>query len=121
VLTRTHYWFQHEPCRYVGRKNAPWFGFIAPRFSRHRLPHRLIPRLGVRAHRRQFPQWIAGMANLALLLTAAFVFVIDRLAIVGAQEQRGDSGEAERSLSKGSTSGKSTVTTLTSQVYEIDG
>jgi DNA modification methylase len=26
VLTRTHYWFQHEPCWYVRMKNAPWFG-----------------------------------------------------------------------------------------------
>lgn len=26
VLTRTHYWFQHEPCWYVRRKNAPWYG-----------------------------------------------------------------------------------------------
>ena len=26
VLTRTHYWFQHEPCWYVPKKNAPWFG-----------------------------------------------------------------------------------------------
>src|SRR5204862_2492060 len=26
VLTRTHYWFQHEPCWYVRRKNAPSFG-----------------------------------------------------------------------------------------------
>ena len=26
VLTRTHYWFQHEPCWYVREKNAPWFG-----------------------------------------------------------------------------------------------
>src|ERR1017187_8202283 len=26
VLTRTHYWFQHEPCWYVWKKNAPWFG-----------------------------------------------------------------------------------------------
>jgi DNA modification methylase len=26
VLTRTHYWFQHEPCWYVRKKNAPWFG-----------------------------------------------------------------------------------------------
>jgi hypothetical protein len=26
VLTHTHYWFQHEPCWYVRRKNAPWFG-----------------------------------------------------------------------------------------------
>jgi DNA modification methylase len=25
VLTRTHYWFQHEPCWYVRKKNAPWF------------------------------------------------------------------------------------------------
>jgi DNA modification methylase len=26
VLTRTHYWFQHEPCWYVRKKNAVWFG-----------------------------------------------------------------------------------------------
>jgi hypothetical protein len=26
VLTRTHYWFQHEPCWYVHKKNAPWYG-----------------------------------------------------------------------------------------------
>ena len=26
VLTRTHYWFQHEPCWYVRKKKAPWFG-----------------------------------------------------------------------------------------------
>src|ERR1700686_3337986 len=26
VLTRTHYWYQHEPCLYVRKKNAPWFG-----------------------------------------------------------------------------------------------
>lgn len=26
VRTRTHYWFQHEPCWYVRKKNAPWFG-----------------------------------------------------------------------------------------------
>ena len=26
VLTRTHYWDQHEPCWYVRKKNAPWFG-----------------------------------------------------------------------------------------------
>ena len=26
VLTRTHYWFQHEPIWYVRKKNAPWFG-----------------------------------------------------------------------------------------------
>jgi DNA modification methylase len=26
VLTRTHYWFQHEPCWYIRKKNAPWFG-----------------------------------------------------------------------------------------------
>jgi DNA modification methylase len=26
VLTRTHYWFQHEPCWYLRKKNAPWFG-----------------------------------------------------------------------------------------------
>jgi hypothetical protein len=25
VLTRTHYWYQHEPCWYVRKKNAPWF------------------------------------------------------------------------------------------------
>src|SRR5712671_5754702 len=26
VLTRTHYWFQHEPAWYVRKANAPWFG-----------------------------------------------------------------------------------------------
>jgi len=26
VLTRTHYWFAHEPLWYVRKKNAPWFG-----------------------------------------------------------------------------------------------
>ena len=26
VLTRTHYWFAHEPCWYVRKKNAPWYG-----------------------------------------------------------------------------------------------
>jgi DNA modification methylase len=26
VLTRIHYWFQHEPCWYVRKKNAPWHG-----------------------------------------------------------------------------------------------
>jgi DNA modification methylase len=26
VMTRTHYWFQHEPCWYVRKKNAPWYG-----------------------------------------------------------------------------------------------
>jgi len=26
VLTRTHYWYQHEPCTYVRKKNAPWYG-----------------------------------------------------------------------------------------------
>jgi len=26
VLPRTHYWYQHEPCWYVRKKNAPWFG-----------------------------------------------------------------------------------------------
>ena len=26
ALTRTHYWFQHEPCWYVRNKNAPWYG-----------------------------------------------------------------------------------------------
>jgi DNA modification methylase len=25
-LTRTHYWFAHEPCWYVRKKNAPWYG-----------------------------------------------------------------------------------------------
>src|ERR1039458_3270050 len=25
VLTRTHYWYQHEPCAYVRKKNAPWY------------------------------------------------------------------------------------------------
>jgi len=26
VLTRTHYWYGHEPLWYVRKKNAPWFG-----------------------------------------------------------------------------------------------
>ena len=26
VLTRTHYWYQHEPCWYVRKKNAAWYG-----------------------------------------------------------------------------------------------
>src|SRR6266404_2120722 len=26
VLTRTHYWYGHEPCAYVRKKNAPWYG-----------------------------------------------------------------------------------------------
>ena len=26
MLTRTHYWFQPEPCWYVRKKNAPWYG-----------------------------------------------------------------------------------------------
>jgi DNA modification methylase len=26
VLTRTHYWYGHEPCLYVRKKNAPWHG-----------------------------------------------------------------------------------------------
>ena len=26
VLTRTHYWYQHEPCWYVRKVNAPWHG-----------------------------------------------------------------------------------------------
>jgi DNA modification methylase len=26
VLTRTHYWYQHEPCLYMRKKKAPWFG-----------------------------------------------------------------------------------------------
>jgi DNA modification methylase len=26
VLTRTHYWYQREPCWYVRKKNAPWYG-----------------------------------------------------------------------------------------------
>jgi DNA modification methylase len=26
VLTRTHYWYQHEPVWYVRKKNAPWYG-----------------------------------------------------------------------------------------------
>jgi DNA modification methylase len=26
VMTRTHYWFRHEPCAYVRKKNAPWYG-----------------------------------------------------------------------------------------------
>lgn len=26
TLGRSHYWYQHEPCWYVRKKNAPWFG-----------------------------------------------------------------------------------------------
>jgi DNA modification methylase len=26
VLTRTHYWYSHEPCVYARKKNAPWYG-----------------------------------------------------------------------------------------------
>jgi len=26
AMTRGHYWFQHEPCAYVRKKNAPWYG-----------------------------------------------------------------------------------------------
>jgi DNA modification methylase len=26
VLTRTHYWYAHEPLAYVRKKNAPWYG-----------------------------------------------------------------------------------------------
>lgn len=26
VLMRTPYWYQHEPCWYVRKKNAPWYG-----------------------------------------------------------------------------------------------
>ncbi len=26
ALTRTHYWFKHEPAWYVRKKNAPWYG-----------------------------------------------------------------------------------------------
>ena len=26
VLTRTHYWYQHEPAWYLRKKNAPWYG-----------------------------------------------------------------------------------------------
>lgn len=26
AMTRTHYWYQHEPCWYVWKKKAPWFG-----------------------------------------------------------------------------------------------
>ena len=26
MLTRTHYWFQHEPVWYVRKKNASWYG-----------------------------------------------------------------------------------------------
>lgn len=26
VLTRTHYWYQHEPAWYCRKKNAPWYG-----------------------------------------------------------------------------------------------
>ena len=26
AMTRGHYWFKHEPCWYVRKKNAPWYG-----------------------------------------------------------------------------------------------
>lgn len=26
VFTRSHYWYAHEPCWYVRKKNAPWYG-----------------------------------------------------------------------------------------------
>jgi len=26
VLTRTHYWYQHEPCWYLRKPKAPWYG-----------------------------------------------------------------------------------------------
>jgi DNA modification methylase len=26
VFGRTHYWYQHDPCWYVRKKNAPWYG-----------------------------------------------------------------------------------------------
>lgn len=26
VLTRTQYWYAHEPCLYMRKKNAPWYG-----------------------------------------------------------------------------------------------
>jgi hypothetical protein len=26
VPTRTLYWFQHEPCWFVRKKNTPWYG-----------------------------------------------------------------------------------------------
>ena len=26
MLTRTLYWFQHEPCWFVRKKNTPWYG-----------------------------------------------------------------------------------------------
>ncbi len=26
VLTRSLYWYQHEPCHFVRKKNAPWYG-----------------------------------------------------------------------------------------------
>jgi hypothetical protein len=26
ILTRTLYWFQHEPCWFVRKRNAPWYG-----------------------------------------------------------------------------------------------
>src|SRR5579863_5575517 len=33
VLTRTHYWYQHEPCLYMRKKNAPWFGKARRKFD----------------------------------------------------------------------------------------
>jgi hypothetical protein len=42
VLMRTHYWFPHEPCWYVRKKNAPWLGKAArTRRSGFRLPRNL--------------------------------------------------------------------------------
>src|ERR1035441_6753120 len=39
VLTRTHYWYQHEPCWYLRKKNAPWFGkALAAALSRSDTP-----------------------------------------------------------------------------------
>jgi hypothetical protein len=35
VLTRTHYWFQHEPCWYVRKKNAPRRGSERPARIHH--------------------------------------------------------------------------------------
>ncbi len=34
VLTRTLYWFQHEPCWFVRKVNAPWYGKAAGRTPR---------------------------------------------------------------------------------------
>jgi DNA modification methylase len=35
VLTRTHYWYQHEPCWYVRKPGAPWLGDSAEELKKN--------------------------------------------------------------------------------------